>query len=82
MIGKRAALSTVPTTLVPLPTEAIVVLLEAPLRAWGGGLGAPADVLAAMKLHECLQPFSTEAMLGQQIRWIDLPVDLAEVHAP
>ena len=40
-VGRRAAMSTVPTTLVPLAAEAMVVLLEVPLRAWGADSARP-----------------------------------------
>ena len=35
-----------------------------------------------MKLHECLQALPAEAVLGQEVRWVDLAVDLAKVYAP
>ena len=35
-----------------------------------------------MKLHECIQALPAEAVLGQEVRCVDLAVGLAEVHAP
>jgi len=34
-----------------------------------------------VELHECLQALTTEAVLREKIRWVDLAVDFAKVDA-
>jgi hypothetical protein len=34
-----------------------------------------------VKLHECLQALPAEAVLGQEVRWVDFAVDFAKVDA-